>query len=254
MDRLEVTNRDYKRFVDSGGYRRREFWKGPFVKDGRELSWEQAMRLMTDRTGRPGPSTWEAGEYPRDQADFPVGGVSWYEAAAFARFAGKALPSVVHWNHAAGVHHSASIVPLSNFSGRGPAQVGSSGAISQFGTLDMAGNVREWCLNPIGDQRFILGGGWNDAPYQFNDAYSQPPFDRSPTNGIRLVRYLSDSNLALAAGPRSVARSATSRRNARSPTPSSPSIAGCTTTTGPRSTPRCWSAWTKATGSGSWRG
>ncbi|HKT59511.1 MAG TPA: protein kinase [Gemmatimonadales bacterium] len=201
MDRLEVTNRDYKRFVDSGGYRRREFWEGPFVKDGRELTWEQAMRLMTDRTGRPGPSTWEAGEYPRDQADFPVGGVSWYEAGAFARFAGKALPSVVHWNHAAGVYHSASIVPLSNFSGRGPIPVGSSHALSQFGTLDMAGNVREWCLNPIGDQRFILGGGWNDAPYQFNDAYSQPPFDRSATNGIRLVRYLSDSNLTLAAGP-----------------------------------------------------
>ncbi len=201
MDRLEVTNRDYKRFVDSGGYRRREFWDRPFVKGGRELPWEQAMRLMTDRTGRPGPSTWEAGDYPRDQADYPVGGVSWYEAAAYARFAGKALPSVVHWNHAAGVYHSASIVPRSNFSGRGPIPVGSSGALSQFGTLDMAGNVREWCLNPIGDQRFILGGGWNDPPYQFNDAYSQPPFDRSPTNGIRLVRYLSDSNLALAAGP-----------------------------------------------------
>src|SRR5690349_23982257 len=38
----------------------------------------------------------------------------------------------------------------SNFSGRGPVAVGSSGAISQFGTLDMGGNVREWCLNPIG--------------------------------------------------------------------------------------------------------
>jgi eukaryotic-like serine/threonine-protein kinase len=201
MDRLEVTNADYKRFVDSGGYRRREFWTGPFVKDGRELSWEQAMRLMTDRTGRTGPSTWEAGDYPRDQADFPVAGVSWYEAAAFARFAGKALPTVVHWNHAAGVYHSASIVPRSNFSGRGPVAVGSSGAVSQFGTLDMGGNVREWCLNPIGAERFILGGGWNDAPYQFNDAYSQPPFDRSATNGIRLVRYLSDSNLTVAAGP-----------------------------------------------------
>jgi pimeloyl-ACP methyl ester carboxylesterase len=65
----------------------------------------------------------------------------------------------------------------------------------------MGGNVREWCLNPIGDERFILGGGWNDAPYQFTDAYSQPPFDRSATNGIRLVRYLSDSNLATAEGP-----------------------------------------------------
>jgi dienelactone hydrolase len=53
----------------------------------------------------------------------------------------------------------------------------------------MAGNVREWCLNASGAERFILGGGWNDQPYQFNDAYAQGPFDRSPTNGIRLVRY-----------------------------------------------------------------
>jgi tRNA A-37 threonylcarbamoyl transferase component Bud32 len=127
MDRLEVTNREFKRFVDSGGYHRRELWDGPFVKDGRKLSWEQAMRLMTDRTGRPGPSTWEAGEYPRDQADYPVGGVSWYEAAAFARFAGKALPSVVHWNHAAGVRHSASIVPLSNFSAAARSRSGAAG-------------------------------------------------------------------------------------------------------------------------------
>ena len=74
MDRLEVTNRDYKRFVDSGGYRRREFWEGPFVKDGRELSWKQAMRLMTDRTGRPGPSTWEAGTIRRIRRSSPSAG------------------------------------------------------------------------------------------------------------------------------------------------------------------------------------
>jgi pimeloyl-ACP methyl ester carboxylesterase len=66
----------------------------------------------------------------------------------------------------------------------------------------MAGNVREWCLNASGTQRFILGGGWNDPPYLFNDSYTQPPFDRSPANGIRLVRYApTDSNLARAAAP-----------------------------------------------------
>ena len=66
----------------------------------------------------------------------------------------------------------------------------------------MAGNVREWCLNNSGNERFILGGGWNDEPYQFNDAYTQASFDRSPTNGIRLVKYLSaEPNLALAAEP-----------------------------------------------------
>jgi eukaryotic-like serine/threonine-protein kinase len=202
MDRYEVTNEQFKRFVDSGGYRRRDLWEYPFVHGGHAIPWDRAMALMTDRTGRPGPSTWEAGEYPAGEARFPIGGVSWYEAAAYARFAGKSLPTAAHWNHAAGVYTSASVVPRSNFSGRGPAAVGSTGAVNLFGTFDMAGNVREWCFNQGGDERFILGGGWNDEPYQFTDAYTQPPFDRSPTNGIRLVKYaLGEANLAAAEAP-----------------------------------------------------
>ncbi len=202
MDRFEVTNHEYQRFVDSGGYRRREFWQEPVAVDGRTIPWEQAMAVMTDRTGRIGPSTWEAGRYPTGAGDEPVGGVSWYEAMAYARFAGKSLPTVVHWNHAASVRNSAWIVPASNFSGQGAVAVGTTGGISAFGTYDMAGNVREWCLNASGSQRFILGGGWADPPYRFNDTYAQAPMDRSPLNGIRLVRYPpSDSNLARAAAP-----------------------------------------------------
>jgi formylglycine-generating enzyme required for sulfatase activity len=110
-----------------------------------------------------------------------VGGVSWYEALAFAKFTGKDIPTVAHWNHAASVIHSAVIVPASNFGGQGAEAVGPGRGISAYGTYDMAGNVREWCLNSSGNERFILGGGWNDQPYQFNDAYTQLPFDRSPT-------------------------------------------------------------------------
>ena len=202
MDRFEVTNREFKRFVDSGGYRRRELWDQAFVQGGRVIPWEQAMARMTDRAGRHGPSTWEAGEYPAGQENHPVAGVSWYEAAAFAKFSGKSLPTVAHWNHAASVYNSAWIVPASNFSGRGTVPVGTTRGISAYGTYDMAGNVREWCLNASGADRFILGGGWNDEPYQFTDAYTQAPFDRQPTNGIRLVKYLAaEPNLAAAGEP-----------------------------------------------------
>jgi dienelactone hydrolase len=202
MDRFEVTNAEYRRFVDSGGYRRKEFWQEPFVEDGRSIPWEAAISAMTDRTGRPGPSTWEGGRYLEGQENHPVAGVSWYEAMAYARFAGKSLPTIYHWTRAASVINSAWIVPASNFAGRGTVPVGSLNAISWFGTQDMAGNVREWCLNAGGSERFILGGGWNDQPYQFNDAYTQPPFDRSPTNGIRLVTYEEgEPNLAAAAAP-----------------------------------------------------
>ena len=62
----------------------------------------------------------------------------------------------------------------------------------------MAGNAREWCLNQTGSERYILGGGWNDPTYAFNDAYAQDPFDRSPTNGFGWSKYLSDDNLAVA--------------------------------------------------------
>jgi hypothetical protein len=204
MDRFEVTNRDYKLFVDSGGYARKEFWTEPIVKDGRTTPWQQAMALMTDRTGRTGPSTWEAGEYPSGKENDPVGGVSWYEAMAYARFAGKSLPTVLHWSRAASLRNSSWMVPASNFAGQGAVPVGSSRDISAFGLYDMAGNVREWCLNASGTDRFILGGGWDDPAYRFNDAYAQAPFDRSPLNGIRLVRYApSDSNLARAAAPMS---------------------------------------------------
>jgi eukaryotic-like serine/threonine-protein kinase len=206
MDRFEVSNREFKRFIDNGGYRRREFWEHPITAGNREIPWDQAVARMTDRTGRPGPATWEAGDYLPGQDSYPVGGVSWYEAAAYAKFAGKAIPTVAQWSHAAGLFLSASIIPHSNFSGRGPTAVG-RGAVSSFGTYDMAGNVREWCLNAEGENRFILGGGWTDQPYVFTDGYAAAPSDRSPSNGIRLVKYLTtESNLAQAAAPLQRAR------------------------------------------------
>jgi len=189
IDRYETTNRQFKEFIDGGGYQRREFWKQEFIEGGRKLSWEQAMQRFRDATGRPGPSTWELGEYPPGQEDYPVNGVSWYEATAYAEFAGKQLPTIYHWQRAASPGFFADVAELSNFSGAGPARVGSYQGIGPFGTFDMAGNVKEWCWNEIGGLRFTRGGAWNEPSYVFDDLDPRLPWDRSAQNGFRCVRY-----------------------------------------------------------------
>jgi formylglycine-generating enzyme required for sulfatase activity/dienelactone hydrolase/predicted Ser/Thr protein kinase len=191
MDRYEVSNKDFKRFVDAGGYRNREYWTERFVDKRRGLSWDEAMTRFRDKAGRAGPSTWELGEYPEGQADYPVTGVSWYEGAAYAAFAGKSLPTVYHWNRAAGTWAVAEMSKLSNFSGRGAAPVGSFRGLGPYGTYDTAGNVKEWCWNEGEGKRYILGGAWNEPVYMFTDPDAQSPFARLPTYGIRLVKYLS---------------------------------------------------------------
>ena len=147
MDRFEVTNRQYKEFVDQGGYREPRLWKEPFAKDGRTLSREEAMALFKDGTGRPGPAGWELGSYPEGREDYPVSGVSWYEAAAYAEWRGKSLPTFFHWYRAAELGIVSDILLLSNFGGEGPAPVGRHQGIGPFGAYDQAGNVREWSSN-----------------------------------------------------------------------------------------------------------
>jgi predicted Ser/Thr protein kinase len=188
IDKFEVTNAQYQEFVDQGGYRKKDHWKEKFIKDGKELSWEQAMDLFRDPTGRPGPSTWEAGHYPPGQANYPVTGVSWYEAAAYSAFAGKSLPVILQWFKASPPELAPYAAPASNFGGKGAAPAGMYQGVGPYGTFDMAGNVREWSRTESEGSRFILGGAWGTQPYQSFDPESLPPFDRSPMNGFRTVR------------------------------------------------------------------
>lgn len=191
-DKYEVTNREYKAFVDAGGYTNRAYWQFPVLDGGKEIPLAAALARFTDRTGLPGPSTWEAGNYPDGFGDHPVAGVSWYEAAAYAAWAGKELPTVYHWTQLADTWRAEFLLPFSNFRGKATVVAGSLPGISSFGVYDIAGNVREWVLNASGNagQRFILGGGYTDPTYAFNDAYAQPALDRSPINGFRCIREL----------------------------------------------------------------
>ncbi len=194
IDKYEVTNRQYKAFVDAGGYQKPEYWKFDFVRDGKKLTWEEAVSQFRDAAARPGPKDWIQGEYPKGQDDYPVAGISWYEAAAYAEFAGKSLPTIYHWNRAAGPFSAAFIVPLSNFGTAGVAPVGSKPGIGPWGTYDMAGNVKEWIATAAeGGNRWVLGGAWDDPVYMFVDPDAQSPWLRAPDIGFRTVKYI-DSN------------------------------------------------------------
>ena len=191
--------------MDAGGYRTREYWQEPFVRDGRPVAYDDAVREFRDATGRAGPSTWELGHYPDGQDDYPVSGVSWYEAAAYARFAGRQLPTIHHWRTAANTPANAiysEILTVSNFKGKGTARVGQYQGLGPYGTFDMAGNVKEWCANAVGDKRYILGGAWNEPSYIFRDGDALAPFDRGPGNGFRTIKLAGSAALAAAAtGP-----------------------------------------------------
>jgi len=199
IDRFEATNEQYKEFIDSGGYQNREHWKHGFIKDGKILTWDKAIAEFVDQTDIPGPSTWQAGDYPEGQENYPVSGITWYEAAAYAEFAGKSLPTGHHWGIARGEYTpmimwfqfggNAIFVPFSNFQGKGPAPAGSNLGMTAYGAFDMAGNVREWCWNETPKGRLIRGGAWNDNAYMFGNMSQASSFDRSPKNGFRCALY-----------------------------------------------------------------
>lgn len=88
LDRYTVTNRQFQLFVKAGGYDQIAIWD-PTI-------WPAVLNFV-DATGHPGPRYWQHGRFPPGKADHPVVGVCWYEAAAYARWAGKRLPSDAEW-------------------------------------------------------------------------------------------------------------------------------------------------------------
>jgi dienelactone hydrolase len=188
IDRFEVTNGDFQRFVDAGGYERPEYWRHPVIDNGTPLALADAMRRFKDATGRAGPVTWALGRFPEGARELPVGGVSWYEAAAYAEWAGKSLPTYYHWYRAAVPDVFADIVRASRFGGDGPAAVGSLTGLGPWGTLDMAGNVKEWAWSATGPMRYALGAAWNDPAYLFAEPEAFPPVRREADTGFRCIK------------------------------------------------------------------
>lgn len=221
LDRETVTNRQFAEFVAAGGYTDMGLWE-PAI-------WPAVLQFV-DEDGEPGPRFWKRGRCPAGKEDHPVVGVSWYEAAAYARWAGKRLPTDAEW-----VKAGAWPVILSPHSrcqrkypwgdtmdhcrvnlwgtGRGdtvPAGDYPSGS-SVGGVQQLAGNVWEWTR---GDYRSddpalriraevplksIRGGAFdtyfdNQATCQF--ASGENPLARKPNIGFRCAASVCDLLLA----------------------------------------------------------
>lgn len=203
IDKYEVTNAEYKEFITAGGYVRAELWKVPFVRDGKEMAAGDALGLFKDRTGLPGPRSWTNQNYPEGKADFPVTDITWYEAAAYAEFRGKSLPTIFQWEKAAregvndprynampwGVIRQGETTDFrANFSGTSTAAVDSNPfGMSPYGAFNMAGNVSEWNLNRSSEGFVTSGGAWNDLAYAFGDHGEYPGLYSENRIGFRCV-------------------------------------------------------------------
>jgi formylglycine-generating enzyme required for sulfatase activity len=159
IDKTEVTNADYKKFMDA--------------------------------TGHAAPSTWVNGQIKPGTEYFPVSGVAHADAEAYAKWAGKRLPTEEEWE-AAAHGRTPSLFPWGNeqdFSRMNikpsgidaPVRVGASPAgASPFGVMDMSGNVWEWTAteaaaypgstetvvpNSSGKRQMVIrGGAFNEKP------------------------------------------------------------------------------------------
>jgi len=197
IDRYEVTNADYQSFVDDGGYSNEHFWEHPFMDGQQEIPFDEAMARFVDQSGRPGPSSWLGGTFESGKENHPVSGVSWYEAAAYAKYRNRHLPSGLHWGLARGETSTliqfpqlgghALFTPFSNFHEEGTVPVGSMPGITSYGAYDLAGNVREWCFNPTSSGRLVRGAGYGDNTYKFEELGQAPPLFRVPGYGFRTV-------------------------------------------------------------------
>jgi iron(II)-dependent oxidoreductase len=193
IDRYPVTNAAYAEFIEAGGYRTQSLWsdEGWGWKEKNNIEHPLYWSRGADREWR----VQEMFEETDLKLDHPVAGVSWYEACAYARWAGKRLPTEAEWEKAAswdaarekkrrfswGDDEARIGVANYDFDNWGATSVAAhtSGA-SAYGCIDMTGNIWEWTATTFeaypgfevypypeyskiwfdGDHRILKGGSW----------------------------------------------------------------------------------------------
>lgn len=154
MDRYEVTNIQYQRFILAN----------PHWQKGKVRFEEADYNYLND---------WDGNEFPKGKEDHPVVYVSWYAANAYVRWVGKSLPTEAQWEYSArggyeGMRYvwgNSGETYLSNFRGRGVMPVGNF-SMNGFGVNDMAGNVWEWTSDGY---ELYMGGEENNPRPRLNN-------------------------------------------------------------------------------------